>query len=92
MYLKILQLLRDRLLVFEYFSHLPDLIRTPPFILIFANFNLRDRPFLFPGTRAERIYENLQKILIPHENAIDIFRTPPIFAPPVYPELKMAGP
>ena len=44
MYSKILQLLRDRLLVFEYFSHLPDLIRTPPF---------RDRPFLTPGDGAE---------------------------------------
>ena len=37
---------------------------------------LRDQPFLFPGTRAERIYENLQKIFIPHENTINIFRTP----------------
>ena len=37
---------------------------------------LRDRPFLFLGTRAEPIYENLQKIFIPHENAINIFRTP----------------
>ena len=36
---------------------------------------LRDRPFLVPGTRAERIYENLKKIFILHENTMNIFRT-----------------
>ena len=32
----------------------------------FSSETLRDRPFLFPGTRVERIYENLQKIFMPH--------------------------
>ena len=41
-----------------------------------ASMLLRDRPFLFPGTQAERIYENLKKNFIPHENTINIFRTP----------------
>ena len=41
-----------------------------------ACLGLRDRPFLFPGTRVERIYENLKKSFIPHVNTINIFRNP----------------
>ena len=37
---------------------------------------LRDRPFSFLGTQAERSYENLQKTFITHKIAINIFRTP----------------